>query len=85
MCPFQLGHRLFSLPLPRKQASSKTKVQPGRSAPWLTGAALPSHLYLVLLFLARMQLSKIANRRGGADRDFQLAKLALSQLSYGPR
>ena len=42
-----------------------------------------------LLFLARMQLSKIANRRGGADRDrtddFQLAKLALSQLSYGPR
>ncbi len=36
-----------------------------------------------------MQLSKIANRRGGADRDrtddFQLAKLALSQLSYGPR
>src|SRR6266478_8503639 len=43
----------------------------------------------ILLFLARMQLSKIANRRGGADRDrtddFQLAKLALSQLSYGPR
>ena len=50
--------------------------------------------------LAHMQLSKIANRRGGADGiapagrvggadrdrtdDFQLAKLALSQLSYGP-
>jgi hypothetical protein len=34
-----------------------------------------------------MQLSKIANP-GGADRDrtddIQLAKLALSQLSYGP-
>src|SRR2546430_3542809 len=37
--------------------------------------------------LAHMQLSKIANP-GGADRDrtddIQLAKLALSQLSYGP-
>ncbi len=96
MCPFQLGHRLFSLPLPRKQASSKTKVQPGRKTPWLTGAQLPSHqlqqrrpIRRRLLFLAHMQLSKIANRRGGADRDrtddFQLAKLALSQLSYGPR
>jgi hypothetical protein len=69
---------------PRRPRSS-----PVAPSPWLTGAALPSHYCLVLLFLARMQLSKIANRRGGADRDrtddFQLAKLALSQLSYGPR
>ena len=30
MCPFQLGRRLFSLPIPLKQADPKTKVQPGR-------------------------------------------------------
>ena len=30
--------RLFSSPLPRKQASSKTKVQPGRKTPRLIGA-----------------------------------------------
>jgi hypothetical protein len=38
VCPFQLGQRLFSSPLPRKQASSETKVQPGRKTPRLIGA-----------------------------------------------
>src|SRR2546427_9928442 len=40
---------------PRRPRSS-----PVAPSPWLTGAALPSHYCLVLLFLARMQLSKIA-------------------------
>ena len=57
--------------------------------------ARPSHVLqnACSSLLARMQFSKIAksnrkSRRGGADRDrtddIQLAKLALSQLSYGP-
>ena len=63
---------------------STSSRRPGSSAaPWLTRARRTTHTCL----LAHMQLSKIANP-GGADRDrtddFQLAKLALSQLSYGP-
>ena len=92
MCPFQLGRRLFSLPIPLKQADPKTKVQPGRIRTAVNSARSSRHtkcLQHLTILLARMQLSKIANRRGGADRDrtddFQLAKLALSQLSYGPR
>ncbi len=92
MCPFQLGRRLFSLPIPLKQADPKTKVQPGRIRTAVNSARSSRHtkcLQHLTTLLARMQLSKIANRRGGADRDrtddFQLAKLALSQLSYGPR
>ena len=92
MCPFQLGRRLFSLPIPLKQAAPKTKVQPGRIRTAVNSARSSRHtkcLQHLTTLLARMQLSKIANRRGGADRDrtddFQLAKLALSQLSYGPR
>jgi hypothetical protein len=45
------------------------------------------HVLAYNVLLAHMQFSKIANP-GGADRDrtddIQLAKLALSQLSYGP-
>ncbi len=91
MCPFQLGRRLFSLPIPLKQADPKTKVQPGRIRTAVNSARSSRHtkcLQHLTTLLARMQLSKIANRRGGADRDrtddFQLAKLALSQLRYGP-
>jgi hypothetical protein len=96
VCPFQLGRPLFSLPTLQKQADPKTKVQPGRkstavnrrNAPVTPTTTAPPYPAATAL-LARMQLSKIANRRGGADRDrtddFQLAKLALSQLSYGPR
>ena len=70
---------------------------PARSCktPWLTGAKPDRHTYYqmpVLLFLRvcscqRSQIDR-KSRRGGADRDrtddIQLAKLALSQLSYGP-
>ena len=71
---------VISLPAP-----SPSSRRPGSSAaPWLTGACRTTHSCL----LAHMQLSKIANPGGGADRDrtddIQLAKLALSQLSYGP-
>src|SRR6266550_2817286 len=70
---------VISLPAP-----SPSSRRPGSSAaPWLTGACRTTHSCL----LAHMQFSKIANP-GGADRDrtddIQLAKLALSQLSYGP-
>src|SRR5207245_11272942 len=75
----------------QEQVTPKTKGQPAPTAPRLIDATPPVTLMPTALttLLARMQLSKIANRRGGADRDrtddFQLAKLALSQLSYGPR
>src|SRR5438045_562479 len=79
----------------RKRTSTKTKVQPGRKHAVVNRRVLPSHVLQkmpVLLFLrvCSFQRSQIdrKSRRGGADRDrtddIQLAKLALSQLSYGP-
>ena len=77
---------VISLPAP-----SPSSRRPGSSAAsWLTDTCRTTHSCL----LAHMQLSK--NRPllrsccpGGADRDrtddIQLAKLALSQLSYGPK
>jgi hypothetical protein len=72
-------------------SSTKTKVQPGRPASWLTDAALPSHFVNLATSLS-CAYAVVKDRKircGGADRDrtddFQLAKLALSQLSYGPR
>ncbi len=71
-------------------SSTKTKVQPGRPASWLTDAKLPSHFVnLATSSCAYAVVKDRKSRCGGADRDrtddFQLAKLALSQLSYGPR
>ena len=64
--------------------SSKTRVQRGV----VNRRTFPTTNYTCLL--AHMQFSKIVSNKafGGADRDrtddIQLAKLALSQLSYGP-
>jgi hypothetical protein len=80
----------------RKQSSTETKVQLSRSrGPWLTGARATVTRTTKCLFFSSCAYAIFKDRkidrkshRGGADRDrtddIQLAKLALSQLSYGP-
>jgi hypothetical protein len=78
--PFVAWSSLF---LPPSYSSSR---RPGSSAaPWLTGFSSPNrHISIAYLRICSFQRA----RPGGADRDrtddIQLAKLALSQLSYGP-
>jgi hypothetical protein len=79
----------------RKRASAKTKVQLGRNRAVVNRRKAPvtrttKCLFFSFLRVCNFQRSQIdrKSRRGGADRDrtddIQLAKLALSQLSYGP-
>src|SRR5207248_3622379 len=72
--------------LPRRPRSS-----PVANTPWLTGACSRHTCYRKCLFFSSCAYAVFKDRksrRGGADRDrtddIQLAKLALSQLSYGP-
>jgi hypothetical protein len=68
--------------------SSTSSRRPGSSAaPWLTGATpRPRHFYFACAYAV---FKERKSGTGGADRDrtddIQLAKLALSQLSYGPQ
>ena len=71
---------LLAAPLPREDQ--------GPARPWLTG--LPDDTSCLPTFVAcAYAVVKDRESPGGADRDrtddIQLAKLALSQLSYGPR
>src|SRR3982750_1697529 len=79
---------LCSLVISLFTAPSTSSRRPGSSAaPWLTGACRTTKFaYFTLLRLRICNFQRASP--GGADRDrtddIQLAKLALSQLSYGP-
>src|SRR5207248_7045646 len=67
--PFPAWSSSLLAPNPLKQAAPKTKVQPGRIRTAVNSARSSRHtkcLQHLTTLLARMQLSKIANRRGGA-------------------
>src|SRR5882762_166406 len=77
---------LCSLVISLPSSFNSSSRRPGSSvAPWLTGFSSPNRqISIAYLRICSFQRA----RPGGADRDrtddIQLAKLALSQLSYGP-
>src|SRR6267142_5158625 len=77
---------LCSLVISLPSSFNSSSRRPGSSAaPWLTGFSSPNrHISTAYLRICSFQRA----HPGGADRDrtddIQLAKLALSQLSYGP-
>ena len=93
--PFPAWSPSLLAPANGNVSKRRPRSSPVANTPWLTGVTPPSHVLHNACFFSSCAYAVFKDRkidrksrRGGADRDrtddIQLAKLALSQLSYGP-